>query len=85
MENNERAEWLIWNADYHQFWGPNRGGYFGLWGAGLYTESEARSLASNKDRRDQVHHVSEYQDQIENMRGAFERLDAAVKSSSHRR
>lgn len=70
--------WVIYNADYGQFWGPNSGGYFGLWGAGLYTEAEARSLANNKDRRDHVHHVSEYRDQIANMRGAFERLSAAL-------
>lgn len=77
--SSERREWLIWNADYHQFWGPNSGGYFGLWGAGLYTESEARRLSSNRDRRDQAHHITEYRDQISNMRGAFERLNDTLK------
>lgn len=73
-----KKEWLIYNADYGQFWGPDAGGYFGLWGAGFYTEEVARSHASNRDRRDQVHHISEYKDQIANMRGAFERLSAAL-------
>lgn len=76
---NERAEWLIYNGSNGQFWGPNSGGYGGLWFAGLYTESEARRLASNKDRRDRAHHISEYRDQIANMRGAFERLNAALE------
>lgn len=74
-KTDNRREWLIWNADYHQFWGPNRGGYFGLWGAGLYTEAEARDLSANKDRRDQAHHITEYRDQINNMRGAWDRLN----------
>jgi hypothetical protein len=78
---DERREWLIWNADYQQFWGPNSGGYFGLWGAGLYTETEAKSLSRNKDRRDQPQHISEYRDQIENMRGAFERLKTTLTRS----
>lgn len=77
--SSERREWLIWNADYHQFWGPNSGGYFGLWGAGLYTEAEARRLSANEDRRDKAHHITEYRDQINNMRGAFERLNDALK------
>lgn len=81
MSANEKRCWLIWNADYNQFWGPEGRGYFGLWGAGLYTEKEARSKSGNKDRRDQMHHISEYKDQIENMRGAFERLSAALQET----
>lgn len=77
-ELNERREWLILNANNGQFWGPNGGGYFGLWGAGLYMKAEAERLAANKDRCDRVHHISEYRDQIINMRGAFERLSAAL-------
>ena len=78
----QRRDWVIWNADYHQFWGPDSGGYFGLWGAGLYTEADAKRLSSNKDRRDQAHHISEYRDQINNMRGAFERLSSALDASA---
>ena len=79
--NDDRAEWLIYNGSNGQFWGPDSGGYFGLWGAGLYTKAEAQRLASNKDRLDQVHHISEYRDQIGNMRGAFERLNAALMAT----
>jgi hypothetical protein len=78
---SQRKEWLIFNASNGQFWGPDSGGYFGLWGAGLYRESDARRLASDKDRNDQVHHIREYKDQIANMRGAFERLSAALAQS----
>ena len=73
-----RAEWLIFNRANGQFWGPDSRGYFGLWGAGLYTEARARRLASDKDRADQVHHITEYRDQIGNMRGAYARLAAAL-------
>lgn len=75
--------WLVYNSDYGQFWGPERRGYFGLWGAGLYSEEEAKRIASNPDpcRNDQAHHISEYKDQIGNMRGAFERLNAALIDS----
>jgi hypothetical protein len=78
LVTTEREEWLIFNGNNGQFWGPNSGGYFGLWGAGLYTKAEAKNLSRNKDRRDQMHHISEYRDQIGNMRGAFERLSAAL-------
>lgn len=84
-ETHERREWLIFNADYQQFWGPDRGGYFGLWGAGLYTEAEAKRLSANRDRRDQAHHIREYRDQIGNMRGAFERLNDALTRSDQAR
>ena len=78
-----KAEWLIYNANNGQFWGPNGGGYFGLWGAGLYTEEEAKRIVSNQDpnRRDQAHHITEYKDQIANMLGAFERLNAVLESA----
>lgn len=78
--SDERREWLIYNGNNGQFWGPDSGGYFGLWGAGLYTEAEAKRITSNKcpTRRDRMHHISEYRDQIANMRGAFERLSAAL-------
>ena len=74
-------EYVIYNAQNGQFWGPDRGGYFGLWGAGLYTKAEARRLASDPDRQDHVQHISEYADQIANMRGAFERLSAALEEA----
>lgn len=76
----DSREWLIWNVDYQQFWGPDSGGYFGLWGAGLYTETEARQLAKNKDRKDRVQHISEYKDQIENMRGALRKARSGTTS-----
>lgn len=81
----EPAEWLIFEANTQTFWGPNRGGYFGLWGAGLYTEREAREIARYKDRRDQAHHISEYRDQINNMRGAWDRLNAVLEAADRRR
>lgn len=79
-QTNAPREWLIYNANNGQFWGPDSGGYFGLWGAGLYTEAEAKRISGNRDpaRRDQMHHVTEYRDQIANMRGAFERLNAVL-------
>ena len=80
--NTDTPQWVIYNSDYGQFWGPNSGGYFGLWGAGLYTKAEADSLASNRDRQDRVQHISEYRDQISNMRGAFERLSRALGKSA---
>lgn len=78
MRDATRAEWLIQDGRTGQFWGPNSGGYFGLWGAGLYTEADARRLARNPDRLDKVQHISEYRDQIANMRGPFERLSAVL-------
>lgn len=77
-----RRDWVIWNEDYQQFWGPDRGGYFGLWGAGLYTEEEAKALSHNTDRKDRPRRLSEYRDQVENMRGAFERLSLALEAST---
>lgn len=74
-------EWFIYDARTGQFWGPNCGGYFGLWGAGLYTEAEARRISGNKcqTRSDRMHHITEYRDQIANMRGSYERLNAALQ------
>ena len=78
-------DWLIYNGRNGQFWGPDRGGYWGLWGAGLYTEAEALDICRNKDRDDRMQHISEYRDQIANMRGAFDRLnDALVRSDEAR-
>jgi hypothetical protein len=83
--DDTRREWLIYNAQNGQFWGPNSGGYFGLWGAGLYTEAEAKRLSGNQDRMDRAHHISEYTDQIANMRGAFERLSDALHEAERRK
>ena len=84
-KDEEPAEWLIYDGRTGQFWGPDRGGYFGLWGAGLYTETEAKQIASNKcsTRMDRAQHITEYRDQIANMRGAFERLSAALSNAEH--
>lgn len=78
------CEWLIYDGRTGQFWGPNRGGYFGLWGAGLYTKAEAERITSNKcsTRMDRMQHITEYRDQIANMRGAFERLSLALAAAS---
>lgn len=83
-DDTTKREWLIYEARSGTFWGPDRGGYFGLWGAGLYTEAEAKRIAANPDpaRQDRAHHISEYCDQIANMRGAFERLSAALDPAS---
>lgn len=85
--DGEPREWLIVDGRTDQFWGPDSGGYFGLWGAGLYTETEAKRIAGNKceTRRDRAHHITEYRDQIANMRGAFERLSSALAAADSRR
>lgn len=81
----EPAEWVVFDARSGLFWGPDETGYAGLWGAGLYTESHARRIASNPDRQDRAHHITEYRDQIANMCGAFERLSARLKAAQKRR
>ncbi len=45
-----KREWLIYNANNGQFWGPDSGGYFGLWGAGLYTEAEDKLTYTQRQR-----------------------------------
>lgn len=80
--SEQPKNWVIYNSHYGTFWGPNSGGYFGLWGAGLYTEAEAKRLARNKDRADHAHPLADHRDEILHMKGAFERLTAALSAET---
>lgn len=70
MPVNHPKVWLIYEARSGTWWGPNRQGYFrNVTEAGLYTEEEAKRIASNPDpgRRDEAISLEEYREGIERL------------------
>ena len=65
-----RDPWVIWCGMWGQYWGPKRGGYYSLLGAGLYSEAEAKEIVSHSgpERREEALSLA---DAIEREHGAI--------------
>lgn len=63
LSSGEPEPWVVWAGQYSAYWGPKRGGYPSLLGAGLYSETEAREIAEScatcPERRERAMPLSE--------------------------
>lgn len=68
---SEFRNWVVWSNEHDAWWGPNHCGYYqSLLGAGLYTETEAKAIASHSSERDEE---------------ALALIDALQREAEHRR